>query len=81
MLLPRLSFLNNKYFLHLFQVLVKAVLQEELKGRRFLYRSAADLVAVRGAFDRRALLEAKDFNDLRTVAKVNGTTGGLVVVG
>lgn len=60
---------------------VKAVLQEEMKGRRFLFRSAADLVAMRGAVDRRALLETQDFTTLIAAGGVTSTEGGLVVVG
>lgn len=60
---------------------MKALLQEEMKGRRFLFRSAADLVAVRGAVDRRALLETQDFTALRAAGGVTSSEGGLVVVG
>lgn len=61
------------------------MLEEELEGKRFLFRSAADLVAVRGAVDRRSLLELKDFEALRAKVKANlgdaGSNGGLMVVG
>lgn len=57
------------------------MLEEELQGKRFLFRSAADLVAVRGAVDRRPLLEAEDFEALRANVGTFGSGGGLTVVG
>lgn len=60
---------------------VKGLLEEEKAGRRFLFRSAADLVAVRGAVDRRPLLQRQDFEALRARAGVKGSQGGLAVVG
>lgn len=63
------------------KVFVKGLLEEELEGKRFLFRSAADLVAVRGAVDRRPLLEASDFEELRAKAGAPGRDGGLTVVG
>lgn len=57
------------------------MLEEELEGKRFLIRSAADLVAARGAVDRRPLLEAADFDTLRAQASTPGSDGGLTVVG
>ncbi len=59
------------------------MLEEELEGKRFLFRSAADLVAVRGAVDRRPLLELEDFETLRAKANLGaaGSSGGLMVVG
>lgn len=60
---------------------VKGLLEEEKEGRRFLFRSAADLVAVRGAVDRRPLLQREDFEALRANAGVQGSQGGLAVVG
>lgn len=63
-----------------FQVFVKGMLEEELQGRRFLLRTAADLVAVRGAVEHRPLLQPKDFQALRAKAG-GGSEGGLMVVG
>ncbi|CAM9600896.1 unnamed protein product, partial [Ectocarpus sp. 12 AP-2014] len=63
------------------QVFVKGMLEEELEGKRFLFRSAADLVAVRGAVDRRPLLATEDFDALRVKAGEAGSEGGLTVVG
>eukprot|EP00903_Cladosiphon_okamuranus_P010731 g10143.t1 len=63
------------------QVFVKGMLEEELRGKRFLFRSAADLVAVRGAVDRRPLLQSKDFEALRAQSGTVGSEGGLTVVG
>lgn len=57
------------------------MLEEELQGKRFLFRSAADLVAMRGAVDRRPLLEYEDFEALRAKAGNVGSNGGLTVVG
>ena len=68
------SYLHRKVF-------VKGMLEEELEGKRFLFRSAADLVAVRGAVDRRPLLEREDFEALRAHAGARGSDGGLMVVG
>lgn len=63
------------------KVFVKGMLEEELEGKRFLFRSAADLVAVRGAVDRRPLLEAQDFDALRAKVGTSESGGGLTVVG
>lgn len=63
------------------KVFVKGMLEEELQGKRFLFRSAADLVAVRGAVDRRPLLQSEDFEALRAKAGAMGSEGGLTVVG
>lgn len=63
------------------KVFVKGMLEEELQGKRFLFRSAADLVAVRGAVDRRPLLRPEDFEALRVEAGTVGREGGLTVVG
>lgn len=63
------------------KVFVKGMLEEELQGKRFLFRSAADLVAVRGAVDRRPLLQPEDFEALRAKAGTVGSEGGLTVVG
>lgn len=60
---------------------MKGLLEEELQGRRFLFRSAADLVAVRGAVDPRPLLELEDFKALRETSGATGGGGGLTVVG
>lgn len=57
------------------------MLEEEVQGKRFLFRSAADLVAVRGAVDRRPLLQPEDFEALRIKAGTVGREGGLTVVG
>lgn len=63
------------------KVFVKGMLEEELQGRRFLLRTAADLVAVRGAVEHRLLLQQEDFEALRAKAGVGGSEGGLMVVG
>lgn len=60
---------------------MKGLLEEEREGRRFLFRSAADMVAVRGGVEPRALLQWEDFDALRTAAGLTGTEGGLTVVG
>lgn len=57
------------------------MLEEELQGRRFLLRTAADLVAMRGAVERQPLLQQKDFEALRAKAGAGRSEGGLVVVG
>lgn len=65
----------------LLKVFVKGMLEEELQGKRFLFRSAADLVAVRGAVDRRPLLEAENFEALKAKTVNVESEGGLTVVG
>lgn len=60
---------------------MKGMLEEELQGRRFLLRTAADLVAVRGAVEHRPLLQQEDFEALRAKAGAGGSEGGLMVVG
>lgn len=69
------------------QVFVKGLLEEEMQGRRFLLRTAADFVAVRGAVNPRPLLQRREF-DAHTAAApppANGAAmgrgGGLTVVG
>lgn len=57
------------------------MVEEELQGRRYLLKTAADLVAVRGAVEHRPLLEANDFEALRAKAGAGGSEGGLMVVG
>ncbi|CAM9268446.1 unnamed protein product [Choristocarpus tenellus] len=68
------------------QVFVAGLLLEELEGARFLYRTAADFVAVRGAVDPRPLLTTSDFGIAKrgttvTVGRSEERMGGLVVVG
>lgn len=63
------------------QVFVKGLLEEELKGRRYLFRTAADFVAVRGAVEPRPLLERQDFETLRAKFSAKTSQGGLSVVG
>lgn len=68
------------------QVFVKSLLEEEKLGRRFLLRTAADFVAVRGAIEPRPLLERRDFDAFAAAAgAVQGAGmvkgGGLTVVG
>lgn len=55
-------------------VFALGMLRAENAGRRFLIRSAAQIVAARLGLETRPLLTAEDL-------KVNGTGGGLIVVG
>ncbi|CAM9369804.1 unnamed protein product, partial [Discosporangium mesarthrocarpum] len=76
------------------QVFVSGLVLEELEGASFLFRTAADFVAVRGGVDPKPLLGARDFERQALVAggggrdggggggaTVAGGGGGLVVVG
>lgn len=64
---------------------MKGLVEEERQGRRFLLRSAADFVAVRGAVEPRPLLERRDFDSFITAGAGEGAGmakgGGLIVVG
>jgi len=62
------------------EVFTLGAIQSELKGRRFLYRTAASFVAVRAAISPRDLLSSRDLlgapdNSAET------KTGGLIIVG
>lgn len=57
-------------------VVVLGLLMAEAAGKRFLYRTAASFVRLRGAIERKPLLEAKEI--LRNTQSVEG---GIVVVG
>ncbi|MDQ3397359.1 MAG: hypothetical protein M3511_06215, partial [Deinococcota bacterium] len=56
------------------EVLTLALLTAEEDGKRFLYRTAASMVAVRAGVARRELLLPTDFN-------LSAKTGGLIMVG
>ena len=58
-------------------VVVLGLLRAEAAGKRFLYRTAASFVRLRGAIERRPLLQADEVLGQAPV----GQTGGIVIVG
>lgn len=56
------------------EVAVLSIMQAENAGKRYLYRTAATMVAIRGGLEARPLLTAHDLH-------LPGNAGGLIVVG
>jgi uncharacterized protein YgbK (DUF1537 family) len=57
------------------EVLVAGLLEAEAAGKRFIYRTAASFVRVRGGLSRRGLLDARE------LAALSGPGPGLIIAG